>query len=327
MSKPAFVCALDHELYFGTRPGSIDRCLIEPVDALLRATDRFGFKLTLFVDAGMLPALRAAGDDQTFKQVASHLKSIFDQGHDVQLHIHPHWEDSSIVGGTAEFDTTRYRLHDFPPADIRCVVGRYKHELETIIEAPVTAYRAGGWCIQPFNKLADALFDHGVTVDSTVYAGGFSADRGREYDFRAAPDTDHWRFEDEPGTPNPAGRFLELPITPVTLSPWFYLQNEVLKRTQPEQHGKFGDGEYLAHDSSYYLEKLKPRSVSPASVDGYKASRLQAAYRRVMARRGNLLNVMGHPKAISRASIDNIVNFLERNLTEPQTMRSVIAQI
>ena len=215
MNRPALIVALDHELYFGAAPGSIERCLLEPVDALLTETAAKGFKLTLFVDAGMLPKLKQQPGGKEYSRVAEHLRSLYRSGHDVQLHIHPHWEDSTITDGVAQFDTTRYRLHDFTPKAINEVVRDYKAELEHVIEAPVTAYRAGGWCIQPFAAIAEALAQNGVTIDSTVYSGGVSQDTGREFDFRHAPDLDHWRFEEDPGKPQADGRFLELPITPV----------------------------------------------------------------------------------------------------------------
>ena len=48
----------DYEVFFGPRTGSVERCLLEPTDALVRLADRHGAPMTFFVDAGYLLALR-----------------------------------------------------------------------------------------------------------------------------------------------------------------------------------------------------------------------------------------------------------------------------
>ncbi|MFK7913285.1 MAG: hypothetical protein AB8B93_05180 [Pseudomonadales bacterium] len=327
MDSTHFVLALDYELYFGTRVGSVERCMLEPVDELIRQTRKLGMKLTLFVDSGCLLAYRRHGQDQVFNAIAGQLQRLYREGHDVQLHIHPHWQDTTIVGDSVDMDTGRYRLHDFDEADRVAIVRDYKAVLEDIIEAPVTAYRAGGWCLQPFDKISAALAAEGVAIDSTVYSGGLSRDTGREFDFLRAPDIDHWHFDQDPVVPVVGGQFLELPITPVKVTPWFYLRSQVQRKLQPQAHANFGDGQYLAHDWRYYQERLLSTSISPASVDGAKASQLPAAYAGMRKRGGSLLNVMGHPKALAPASIADLVQFLGSHKFEFQTIRSYAADV
>lgn len=327
MSSAHFILALDYELYFGSRVGSIERCMIEPVEALIEQTRNLGMKLTLFVDSGCLLAYRRQGQDKVFARIAEQLQRLYRAGHDVQLHIHPHWQDSSIAADGVDMNTRRYRLHDFSASDREAIVGEYKAVLEEIIEAPVTAYRAGGWCLQPFADIQAALAAHSVHIDSTVYSGGLSGDVGREFDFLSAPNLDHWHFDDDPVVPREQGKFLELPITPVKVTPWFYLRSQLQRRLQPEAHQNFGDGQYLAHDWRYYQERLLSSSISPASVDGAKASQLADAYRGVQRRGGALLNVMGHPKALAPQSINDLVKFLGQHTFEFQTIRSYAAQV
>jgi hypothetical protein len=48
----------DYELYFGEPTGSIEKCIIEPTEALLKVADEFGVKLVQFVDCGYLKKLQ-----------------------------------------------------------------------------------------------------------------------------------------------------------------------------------------------------------------------------------------------------------------------------
>lgn len=327
MANTQFILALDYELYFGTQVGSVERCMLEPVEALLAAAEPLGLKLTLFVDSGCLLAYRRHGQDKVYSAIARQLQALFQRGHDVQLHIHPHWQDTTITGDRVDMSTRRYRLHDFDAAERLAIVGDYKAVLEDIIAAPVTAYRAGGWCLQPFEGVREALAQHDVTVDSTVYSGGLSRDTGREFDFVQAPDADHWRFDTDPVQPSADGPFLELPITPVRVTPWFYLRSQLQRKLSPAAHQNFGDGQYLAHDFRYYQERLLSTSISPASIDGAKASQLHAAYAGVQRRNGQLLNVMGHPKALAPQSIADLTGFLKQHPMEFQTIRSYVDQV
>ena len=48
----------DYEVYFGARTGSVERCLLDPTDALARVAAKHAAPLVFFVDAGYLLALR-----------------------------------------------------------------------------------------------------------------------------------------------------------------------------------------------------------------------------------------------------------------------------
>jgi len=63
---------------------------------------------------------------------------------------------------------TRYALHSFPPAQILDIVTRYKNAVARLAGS-VFGYRAGGWVIQPFDRLAAALRSNGIWLDSTVF--------------------------------------------------------------------------------------------------------------------------------------------------------------
>jgi hypothetical protein len=325
--RQTFLLTLDHEVFFGNPVGTVDRCMIEPVTYLLDRVEPLGVKLTLFVDAGFLIATKGEGRaDRAHSRVARQLTELIALGHDVQLHIHPHWEDSRYHSGTPEMVTRRYRLHDFTPLDRNRIVALYQDALEDVVDMPVFAYRAGGWCAQPFSEIGDALRSRGIWLDSSVYYKGRSVDEGREFDFAAAPNEDLWRFQEDPLVPTGSGDFVELPISSVRLGPPFYVATKVRLAMADSNGLPHGDGKPLAHSAGFAFDKLSRWTWSPATLDGGKARLLPRAHRAITNRGGKLMNVTGHPKSMSRDAVELLCQFLEHRDFAFHTVRSLVAE-
>lgn len=322
-----FLLSLDYELFFGTVVGSVERCLIEPTEALIGALAPAGVKATFFVDATYLVALAREGMRHPSLQrdldaVRAHLAHLVSRGHDVQLHVHPHWEDSTFDGTRWMISTKRYRLHDFDPQEQERIVADAQAALEEIAGRPVFAFRAGGWCLQPFDKIAGALRKSGIWLESTVFPGGRSTDSNRSFDFRAAPNQTHWRFSDDPCRADERGDFVEVPISSFRASPPLFWRMAMAKKIDRKRHRAFGDGSAIRYGAAYYVRRLLLPSWSVVSVDGMKVGALAAAGRQWRRRsRSDLFHVMGHPKALTRFSLEKFTAFLRdvRNL-EPVTL-------
>jgi len=311
---------LDYELYFGQKTGSPQHCLIDPIEELNRQLASTGkdIKLCLFVDAGYLIRLQAESYKfpelaTQYKQIIQHLKKLSQHGHDIQLHIHPHWEDSHYDGADWVIDFNRYRLHEFPDSEIHRIVHDYTRLLEDISGKEVFAYRAGGWCLQPFDQLTSALTSNGIWLDSTVYFKGFSNEPTRWFDFTNAPEKSRWHFEDDPETENTNGSFLEIPISSVRISPVFYWRLLLSKFTSNAAHKTFGDGSSMRWTKLQYLKMLTTFSYSVASIDGFKASLLEKAWNQGKQRgTDDIFNLIGHPKALTPYSINKLAEFISR---------------
>ncbi|MDH5178759.1 MAG: hypothetical protein OEZ39_10990 [Gammaproteobacteria bacterium] len=322
-----FILGLDYELFFGSRTGTVQNCLIRPIDELLKVTNRYGVRLSLFVDAGYLlraaeyPALQAEVD-----RIKQQLSELSKQGHDIQLHVHPHWLDCHYADGEWRIDTTRYRLHDFATEEIHKIVADQTKLLADISGKPVFAYRAGGWCIQPFTALKDALWDAGIWLDSTVYFAGVSTDTVRGYDFSRAGTKSHWRFENDPVEEEPDGRFVEIPISACKLYPGFFWKMALVKKFAGNRFKPWGDGRTMIADSAYYLQRLTRPTYSVVSIDGLKAATLASALRQ-NRRWGNsgIFNIMGHPKSLTPYSMQQLERFLRDHHTqlEPITFQDL----
>jgi hypothetical protein len=307
---------LDYEVFFGRRTGSVARTLLAPTEALVTIANRHRAALVFFVDAGFIVRLRAEmhkddGLRRDHDAIVKQLARLARAGHEIQLHVHPHWEDSRWDAGRWCLDTSRYALHAFDPPAIAEIVSRYASTLREIAGArSAFAYRAGGWVIQPFAKLRAGLRNAGITIDSTVYAGGRSEGATQPFDFRGAPPASRWRFDDDPMVEIRDGPFLEMPIASRRVGPAFFWKLAWLKKLGRARHRAYGDGEPLALEGSDLVRKLTRPTASVVSIDGYKASFLADAAADYRRRGLEDFVVIGHPKALTPYSLARLDEFL-----------------
>ncbi|HUG92746.1 MAG TPA: methyltransferase domain-containing protein, partial [Planctomycetaceae bacterium] len=131
-------------------------------------------------------------------------------------------------GGRWSWDFSRAKAADFP-GDLAELIARCKRELEDALrlidpEYRTIAFRAGTYQVQPFRRLFDALVGNCILADTSVFAGGFSDERG--YDFRLACHA-HQPWFANPFDPQLAAapnerQLIEIPVT--TFGPdrrWF----------------------------------------------------------------------------------------------------------
>lgn len=308
---------LDYEIYFGENPGTVERCILQPTAELIRIAEKHGVRFSFFVDCGFILKLEEFKKkfpplEKDYQAVVNQVRYLSQTGHDIQLHIHPHWEDSYYNGERWIIDTSRYKLADFNATQIHDIVHRYKNVLTDITGKPVFTYRAGGWCLQPFSKLMNSFKQHGIRVDSSVFRNGFYISAQYDYDFRDAPDKDIYRFEDDPVKEVPDGFFTELPISEIRNSPLFFWRLFLLGRWNPYLHKPLGDGRAMAAPGQ--RKKLLTRFTNnTVSVDGFNAHLLQTALNRLLRKQRAHMVVIGHPKALSRYSVLKLEQFVEKN--------------
>ena len=179
---------LDYELFFGGNSGTLENCIIKPTKALCAILDKYGVKASFFVDSGYLLKLEELKNkfpaiNKQYTDLVEQIKWLHKNGHDIQLHIHPHWQDTNYQNGKWFSNTSRYKLHDFSESEINNIVRSYKGILNRIIEDNVFAYRAGGWCIQPFSKIENAFRKNNIWLDSTVFQNGVNTTEKESFDF------------------------------------------------------------------------------------------------------------------------------------------------
>jgi len=305
----------DYELYFGEQSGSVEKCILEPTQMLTEMANRQGIKLCQFVDIGFLIRMQEElkkfpSLNKDYSALCFQLESLWKSGHDLQLHIHPHWEDSFYDGNKWVCKVDRYKLGDFHDAEISDICQRYtKRLIEFTGPNEIYTFRAGGWCIQPFSKLKKALHENGIRVDSSVFNNGHYESELYQYDFRGAPLKSKWKFSDDPIIENEEGEFLELPISSIHNSPLFYWRLFLLGRLNPYMHKPLGDG-FPVPAPGQRFKMLTRWTHNTVSVDGYNANLLWRAHRQHQRKNKNEMVVIGHPKALSRYGLKALEQFI-----------------
>lgn len=304
---------LDYELYFGVS-GTADKCMLQPTEALRTISKKYGAPMTYFVDAGYLwrleqEVLRFPELQAEQSKVIEQIKHLADEGNEIALHIHPHWEDSFYTNKGWEMDVSRYKLVDFSEDEIDDIFTRYKQCLERIVETKISVFRAGGWCLQPFSKLKNAFAKHGLKIDSSVYFGGYNDNNTYFYDFRNAPKKDRYTFSDVVTEENANGEFIEYPIASEVLNPIFFWRLFILGRLFPKRHKGFGDG-FPVPVKGFRKKVLSKKSRHCVSLDGYFAKRLAPAAKKRAKRGSANMVVIGHPKACTKFSLEQLEKFV-----------------
>lgn len=302
----------DYELYFGHPTGTAQKCMIEPTEALLHIAAKYDARMTFFVDCGYLVKLnefkkKYAAVAKEYDAVYRQIESIVSSGSEVQLHIHPHWQDSFYDGTEWEMDVKRYKLADFSKEEAAEIIQVYTHTLAEASGQKITAYRAGGWCMQPFSHIAQALKENGILIESSVFKGGHFQTDLYAYDFRKCPPGSRWRFSDDPCVEDKNGYFTELPISNYTLSPLFFWKLFALGRIAPENHKPVGNGKPVPSPGmrKKYLTRWNNHYVSG---EGYFVSELNRA---VKQHKYNDFTVLGHPKACTPYSLKKLDEFIQ----------------
>lgn len=307
----------DYELFFGDPTGSVEKCIIEPTEYLRQIARDTGIKMVFFVDVGYLKKMEQYRSqfsqvEHEYQLVYNQIKGLVQEGHDCQLHIHPHWEDCTHDGKQWNMIVDRYKLVDFTEKDIERIVLEYKSILAQITNKPIVAYRAGGWCLQPFYKIQNAFSKAGLKIDSTVFPGGENKKGNYFYDFKNVPDKDKWQFNADLCKEELNGEFWEYPISNQKYSIWFFWRLFILGRLQPHLHKSIGDG-YPMPSPGMRKQMLTKGMTLSASVDGYFVTKLSQVIKRNKRKNWNETIIIGHPKACTHFALKQLKQFIVKH--------------
>lgn len=222
--------------------------MLDPTARLLDACEAASARLTIMAELGEYFWLQQHEPKLADAMQAQWVEAI-GRGHGVELHLHLSWlpELGARFDGRDYHWPQDYLKADDYPGDLTALIGRCKAALEAAIrpvrpEYAVTCFRAGAYQVQPWRRLHDALVANGILCDTSVFAGGVSAERG--YDFRLAW-SEHQPYLASPWdaqllAPPGEGRVLELPVfTPERGRRWLFDGDEgphVARRLAESRH-------------------------------------------------------------------------------------------
>jgi hypothetical protein len=222
MGTPKIILSFDYELFLGEKSGSLEKCIIEPTERLIHVFKETNIKATFFVDVCYLTRLLEKNEKMKREalKVKEQLQKLLIHGHRIELHLHPHWLNAKLINDRWVFTSYKnYRLHNLAETEITELfvhgvkmlndIGR-----EVIDGYQVRAFRAGGYCLQPFSKLKKAFNESNIKIDSSVVPNLKASSRDHFFDYLDFGILDEiYRFEDNVKGKIETGQFMEVPIT------------------------------------------------------------------------------------------------------------------
>lgn len=232
------ILTFDYEL-FGDGSGNVVKHMIEPTNHILQICDRYGIKVTLFVEVLEYIKLKEEWDrgntmgydENPIEAIEFQIQQATLNGHDIQLHIHPQWHNAFYKNDKWQLDLTNWRLGGFrasPEYGVQELISKCKLELEKLIAPIAPAYkcaalRAGGYNIMPFDEVYKAMLQVGLKVESSVYPGGYETGNLSNYDYRNVSDKLSYWWVDEADIRIPSDQqkqILEVPIFALPVNRW-----------------------------------------------------------------------------------------------------------
>lgn len=247
--KIRLLLTFDHELPLGSLRTSYKRALFDPTERLFEAAKKYDFPVTLFTD--VLCALRYKDWDRTgfYDPYTKQLQKAVEVGHDVQLHLHPHWLTSSYKNGIV-VPSDDYSLSDFgnnKELSIGEIVNKGTRLLEDVCRKTknnynVLAFRAGGYNIEPGSKeIFSELAKNGIKYDSSVVLKYYFVSSLSLIDFRNVPPMPNWRIGNDGNFRKAVDSgIIEIPVAAIPKTPFEIPTRFKLKHfahRAPENHG------------------------------------------------------------------------------------------
>ncbi len=260
MRMKRIILTIDYELFLGENSGTVKQCMIQPTEKLASILDKNNSKMTVFWD--VLHYYRLLQLENSYPElkedkilVENQILNLAAKGHDIQLHIHPHWLDAKYDKNKWVFEYQHFKIHNLNNEknenDVNTIDGCIKISKElneklirkNIPTYEVTTFRAGGYLIEPFNEIKDAFYRNGIKYDSSVSPGLFYHNGNLTYTFKNYPRKIIYNFETTPGIIDEKGRFTEIPIatTKIPLIRSIYLKilrNIKYNSLENERNGK-----------------------------------------------------------------------------------------
>lgn len=308
----------DYELFLGPNSGTPQKCLIEPTRLLLEVLKKHRAKSIFFVDALYLLRLREKNLMLDFNLVAAQIRQIRAQGHDVFLHIHPHWIDAVYDPHAHQWNLSNISKYAFSALNEEELFGAFQQGYDILNEilgetSDITGFRAGGLFAQPFQRLNAVLKQLNIRYEFSVLpgfsseAGGFSVHYPKKQSFLT------YRFNSNILEPEDHGFFKEYTINQFSFSGYHRLVNSLLYRIliKKEAWQAFGNGKGAVHIlKNNHLRKgpfeIVTESYSVELMNPWKIKRYEANLKEK-----RYLHMLSHPKLMSKGNLMCLDKFLK----------------
>lgn len=302
------IITFDYEVFLGRETGTVENCVLKPTEEILKILRANNAKAVFFVDTTWLIFLKDNFPDD-FRKVAGQLQAIRQSGSSVELHLHPQWPEAEKTEHGISFGggIKNYRLHTLGSDRIVELFKISSDLLENITNEPVRAFRAGGWCIEPFGPVKAAFDATNIKYDFSIVSGMYIKE-GKAYDFdhSMAPEAPFYPFNDDVMNPVTGGPYYEFPVSTYRNNPVYRLLNKILLRLYKDKI--YGDGKGIKETSFFKPGAFYRRlELTKATLTLDRTSHQFFKYLlRAHFGKSSFLVVVSHPKSISAQALKNL---------------------
>ena len=233
--KLALIFTNDWEL-FGDGSGDYFEVQHQPLLDLVNTFEAHGAKLTVMAEVfQQIKHLEFEKENDSFKKITEAwetiIQEVYSRGHDVQLHIHPQWNEAKYKN-KEWFLGDNWSIGKRPKLQIEDFIKQGKSYLESVVNGVDKGYssncfRAGSYYIEPSDLVIETLNKFQFDCDVSVTKGGYVESY---YDYRKAySNLLPWRIGAKGvNTKMENASLMELPIYSA-----FGLDSEALKKYVP----------------------------------------------------------------------------------------------
>lgn len=335
--KKHLILTYDYELFLGRRSGTVAHCQIIPTETTLSILKKYNANAVFFTDTLQLVKLKELADkgnsdaQKDFGLLKEQFEKIISLGHYIYPHIHTHWLDAGYDATAHQWnlsDVSKYRFHQCSVEERR---EAFLHSLKILKDLilPVKpgyqfdAFRAGGWCIQPFDDFRNLFIENGIRYEMSVLPGFFSFTNAQYFDFTQCPGKEIYRFEEDECTEKTDGRFIQLTVSSVPFSPihraldriWLKFSPRLIKNNLPAPGSGHASQPIIPQPESRkpgfdvmqnFKQRIAIELLTPVSMPLYKS----------FLKENHYMHFLSHPKMITRHQhllFDRFLNYAFNN--------------
>ena len=316
MPKKIFL-TFDYEMFL-RKSGSINNCILKPTELIIETLNKNNIKAIFFIDILHLFMLRKAEQIDDFNKLNNNILQLLKNGHQVELHIHPHWLDAVYDKESEEWDLSndaKYCFDSLDSIEQKKTFDFAFNELNNIVKSydsnyKITCFRAGGLCLQPFDIFKPLLKKYNIYIESSIAPGMKSTSSTHAYDYTSHKIREPYRFTTDPLNADMNGEFKEFPITTYEIN-LFDKFNQKLFSIWQSKSTIFGDGQAIPptkRQISFYDKFKKTKYFY--SLDGDYNEKV--LLKKMKKSKMNSITFISHPKLMSHKSLETI-NKIARN--------------
>ena len=311
------ILTFDYEVFLG-KSGTIEKCILKPVNLLLDVLDEADIKGVFFIDILHLVKLREVGNLPDFEKLKANIQDLINRGHFAELHIHPHWIDAVYNPEDTSWDLSENRFYKVSTLSKEEVNKVFNEGIELLFNIgkevmetyEIKAFRAGGLCIQPFSYFREVLFNNSIFIESSVAPGLKNDDPIQSFDFSKSLKFEPYKFSEDPLVELDSGPFTQFPLMLYKVG----FIDKILSKLKGESavNSIFGDGKSVKKDNytkASFFDRFKS-SLYLFSFDGdYYESIL---FNRISKSKLKTITFISHPKLLSYNSLSTIKKMSKR---------------